>query len=41
MTTNPVRHLRNDRHIVGDEQDGHMVFALQPVDERGEFPLEW
>ena len=28
-----VGHLRDHRHVVGDEQHGHSVFALQPVDE--------
>ena len=35
-----IRHLRNDRHVVGDEQHRHVVFAFQAVDQGENFGLD-
>ncbi len=35
-----VGHLRDDRHVVGDEQHRHAVLALQAVDQGEDFGLD-
>ena len=35
-----VRHLRHDRHVVRDEQDGHSVLSLQTIYQGENFRLD-